>query len=438
MKYQAKISKKDLFLLSIPVFFSNLAIPLVGIVDTTLVGHLGNSLYLAAIGVATSITTMIFWSFGFLRMGTTGLVSQALGKGDYREIVLILLRSLTIAASIGLLIIFLKNPILMTLNNFYNISNETLILISKYISIRVFSAPAEMIIYVLTGFYLGLQKTKISSLLVSFFSICNILLSIYLVRFLNFNIDGVALGTVFSSYLTVFIFLVFTYFFIKEKFSIIPRYKKIFIKKKFMQLLNINFNIFVRTILLTFTFFWFTYQGSQISEDYLAINSILLQFILLSSFFLDAYAFSTEGIIGFSIGRKVKKTFLFVVNNSFQLSFFTGLIISAIFLIFFKQIINIFTDIEYLRYLSYGFIFWIILIPPIASICYQFDGIFIGASQTIEIRNSMIISVGLFLIISKYLTEYFDNHGLWFSLLVFMILSSITLRFYFSKILRKF
>jgi|TARA_B110000444_G_C18840810_1_gene598815 MATE family multidrug resistance protein len=438
MKYQAKISKKDLFLLSIPVFFSNLAIPLVGIVDTTLVGHLGNSLYLAAIGVATSITTMIFWSFGFLRMGTTGLVSQALGKGDYREIVLILLRSLTIAASIGLLIIFLKNPILMTLNNFYNISNETLILISKYISIRVFSAPAEMIIYVLTGFYLGLQKTKISSLLVSFFSICNILLSIYLVRFLNFNIDGVALGTVFSSYLTVFIFLVFTYFFIKEKFSIIPRYKKIFIKKKFMQLLNINFNIFVRTILLTFTFFWFTYQGSQISEDYLAINSILLQFILLSSFFLDAYAFSTEGIIGFSIGRKVKKTFLFVVNNSFQLSFFTGLIISAIFLIFFKQIINIFTDIEYLRYLSYGFIFWIILIPPIASICYQFDGIFIGASQTIEIRNSMIISVGLFLIISKYLTEYFDNHGLWFSLLVFMILRSITLRFYFSKILRKF
>ena len=438
MKYQAKISKKDLFLLSIPVFFSNLSIPLVGIVDTTLVGHLGNSLYLAAIGVATSITTMIFWSFGFLRMGTTGLVSQALGKGDYREIVLILLRSLTIAASIGLLIIFLKNPILMTLNNFYNISNETLILISKYISIRVFSAPAEMIIYVLTGFYLGLQKTKISSLLVSFFSICNILLSIYLVRFLNFNIDGVALGTVFSSYLTVFIFLVFTYFFIKEKFSIIPRYKKIFIKKKFMQLLNINFNIFVRTILLTFTFFWFTYQGSQISEDYLAINSILLQFILLSSFFLDAYAFSTEGIIGFSIGRKVKKTFLFVVNNSFQLSFFTGLIISAIFLIFFKQIINIFTDIEYLRYLSYGFIFWIILIPPIASICYQFDGIFIGASQTIEIRNSMIISVGLFLIISKYLTEYFDNHGLWFSLLVFMILRSITLRFYFSKILRKF
>jgi len=437
-KYPTKTTKTYLFKLSIPIFFANIAIPLVGLVDTALMGHLGNLQFLAATSIATSIISMLFWSFGFLRMGTTGLVAQALGKGDYREIVLVVIRNLSVAFLISLILISLQSPILLLINNFFITSIETQMLIKKYISIRIWSAPAELAIYVLVGFYLGLQKTKTTSFLISFFSIVNIILSYYFVVILELDIYGVALGTVLSAYITIAIFLLFTFFYIKTKFNIVPRYRKILITKKLIKLFNINFDIFIRTILLTFSFLWFTYQGSKISEDYLAVNSILLQFIALSSFFLDSYAFSTEGVVGFAIGRKIKKSFLLVVKNSFILSFVSGLIISLIYLIFFKSIVNTLTNLDYLRYLCYGYLFWIVLIPPVASICYQYDGIFIGASQTAEMRNSMIFSVVIYIILSIILTSYFNNHGLWFSLLIFMILRSLTLRFYFLNILKKF
>ena len=163
-----------------------------------------------------------------------------------------------------------------------------------------------------------------------------------------------------------------------------------------------------------------------------------MQFIVFASFFLDAYAFSTEAVIGYTIGRRAKNIFLTLVSNSFQLSIISGLIISIIYLFTFQQIINELTNLEYLKFLTLEYIFWIIIIPPIASICYQFDGIFIGASQTAEMRNGMIISVFLFILSSQFLVIKLGNHGLWLSLLFFMIVRSITLNYYFNRILKNF
>ena len=163
-----------------------------------------------------------------------------------------------------------------------------------------------------------------------------------------------------------------------------------------------------------------------------------MQFIILSAFFLDAYAFSIEGIVGFTIGRKNRKAFMSAARNSIEISFITALLISISFFLFYKQLINIFTDIDILRFISYKHFIWVIIIPPIASFCYQLDGIFIGASQTKEMRNSMIFSVSIFIIISIYLTKILGNHGIWFSLLILMILRTITLKFFFKKILKKF
>ena len=288
------------------------------------------------------------------------------------------------------------------------------------------------------GFYLGIQKTRISSLLIVTLSVLNIVFSSILVLSYNLNVFGVALGTLFASYITVIIFSLFTYNFIIEKFKIIPKFERLIIKSKLLRLFNINFDIFIRTLFLTFSFLWVTYLGSKLGEDYLAVNTILMQFIILAAFFLDAYAFSTEGIVGFTIGRKNKLSFLSVVKNSIQVSFYTALIIAVLYLLLFKEIINIITDIEILRFISYKHFIWIIIIPPVASFCYQLDGIFIGASQTKEIRNAMIFSVIGFIGASIYLTDYFENHGLWFSLMLFMILRALTLKFYFNKILRKF
>jgi len=437
-KYSGKFSKKKIILLSIPVFLSNLAIPLVGIVDTGLMGNLGETKYLAATSIATSVMTMIIWSFGFLRMGTVGIVSQAYGRGDYREIVKTLLRNFLIAMIIALFIIILKPLIYSSIEYFFNTSFETQKLINTYLNVRVFSVPAELSIYILVGFYLGIQKTKISSLLIIVLSILNIVFSSLLVLSYNLNVFGVALGTLIASYITIIIFSFYTHSFIVKKFKIIPKFEKLIIKSKLLKLFNINLNIFIRTLFLTFSFLWVTYLGSKLGEDYLAVNTILMQFIILAAFFLDAYAFSTEGIIGFTVGRKNKTSFLSIVKNSIQLSFFTAIIISIIYLMFFKQIVNIITDVETLRFISYKHFIWIIIIPPLASFCYQLDGIFIGASQTKEIRNAMIISVIIFIGISIYLTRYFGNHGLWFSLLLFMILRALTLQFFFKKILRKF
>ncbi len=437
-KSPSKFSKKQIFLLSIPVFFSNLATPLVGIVDTGLMGNLGETKYLAATSIATSVMTMVIWSFGFLRMGTVGIVSQAYGRGDYREIIRTLFRNFVIAMVIALVIIILKPLINISIQHFFNTSLETQNLINTYLNVRVFSVPAELVIYILVGFYLGLQKTKISSFMIVTFSILNIVFSSFLVLSYNLDVFGVALGTLFASFITVIIFSLFTYRFILKKFKLIPRFEKIIIKSKILKLFNINLDIFIRTLFLTFSFLWVTYLGSKLGEDYLAVNTILMQFIILAAFFLDAYAFSTEGIIGFTIGRKIKNSFLSVVKNSIQISFITALIVSVVYIIFFKQMVNIITDIELLRFISYKHLLWVIIIPPIASFCYQLDGIFIGASQTKEMRNAMIISVISFIIISIYSTKYFGNHGLWFSLLCFMILRSLTLKFYFNKILRKF
>jgi len=438
MKHPLKVSKIYLFKLSIPIFFANLAIPLVGLVDTGLMGHLSSTKYLVAVSISSSVISMVFWSFGFLRMGTVGLVAQSLGRGDYRDIVSTTLRNLIIALFFALIIISLRDIIISLIKDFFETSDETQILIKKYISIRILSAPAELIMYVLIGLYLGLQRTFTSSFLITFFSITNIIFSTYFVISLNLEVYGVALGTVLSAYLTAFIFLISTYFFIKKQFNIIPRLNKILITKKIIKLFSINFDIFIRTIFLTFAFLWIPYQGSKLGEDYLAANSILIQFILMASFFLDAYAFSTEGVVGYTIGRKAKKSFLQAVSNSFKLSFFTGLMISVVYLFFFKNIISTLTNIDYLIFLSFNFAFWVMVIPPIASFCYQFDGIFIGASQTAELRNSMIISVVLFVLFSIYLIDNLGNHGLWLSLLFFMIIRALTLNFYFPKILRKF
>jgi MATE family multidrug resistance protein len=438
MNKSKNTSKSYLFKLSIPIFFSNIAIPFVGLVDTGLMGHLNSEKFLAAISIATSVITMIFWSFGFLRMGTVGLVAQSLGRKNWNEIILVFVRNLFLALFFGIFIILLKNPILLLIEHFFKTSQETQILINEYISIRIFSAPAELILYVLVGLYLGLQKTKISSLAVSIFCIGNIILSSIFVINFDLNIAGAAYGTMLSAYITVIFFLIISYFKLKKNFYGSITNSKIFNNKKMLQLFNINFDIFIRTIFLTFSFLWITYQSSKLGEIYLAINVILMQFIMLASFFLDAYAFSTEAIVGYTIGNKNKNSFFKIVTNSFQLSFFTGLIISVLYFITFQFIVSQLTDLEYLRYLTFNYIIWVVIIPPIASLCYQFDGIFIGASQTAEMRNGMILSVIIFIIATHFLVDNFGNHGLWMALLLFMIMRSITLNYYFNRILKKF
>jgi MATE family multidrug resistance protein len=424
--------------LSIPIFFANLAIPLVGIIDTSLMGNLGNLSYLTATSIAANLFSMIFWSFGFLRMGTVGMVSQALGQNNYQEILNIILRNLLFVLTVSVLIYISQFFILNLSLKIFDLSELTKEFYIQYFKIRIYSAPGELTLYIITGLFVGLQKTKISSLAVGFFSILNIVLSVILVTKFDLNIKGVAYGTLFSALVTSVIFLTYTFYYLKKFTTIELNITKLLDFKKIKKIFNINFNIFIRTILLTFSFLWFTYLGTQIGENYVAANAILINLVFLSAFILDAYAFSTEGMVGYSLGKKDLKLFKTIVKNSFILSSLTGLFISIIYFFINQYVINLMSDIEEIRKLSASYVIWLILIPFIASFCYQFDGIFIGTSQTKELRNAMIFSVFCYLLISIILTNYLSNTGVWISLCFFMILRALSLYFYLDRIYQRF
>ena len=424
--------------LSIPIFFANLAIPLVGIIDTALMGNLGNLSYLSATSVAANLFSMIFWSFGFLRMGTVGMVSQALGQNNYQEILNIILRNLFFVLIISIFIIFLQYFILNLSLQIFELTDLTKEFYTQYFNIRIYSAPGELTLYIITGLFVGLQKTKISSFAVGFFSVLNIILSVFFVKVYNLDIRGVAFGTLISALITSLLFLSYTFVYLKKYTLLSLNLYEIFNLDKLKNIFNINFNIFIRTILLTFSFLWFTYLGSQIGENFIAANAILINLVFLSAFILDAYAFSTEGIVGYSLGKKDLNLFKIILKNSFILSSLTGLLISIIYFFISKHVINLMSDIEEIRLLSSNYSIWLIIMPFIASFCYQFDGIFIGVSQTKELRNAMIFSVTSFLILSIILTKYYFNTGVWISLCIFMILRALSLYYYMRRIYLRF
>ena len=433
-----KSSIQYILKLSIPIFFANLAIPMVGIIDTTLMGNLGSLSYLSATSVAANLFSMIFWSFGFLRMGTVGMVSQANGKNDHSEILNIIIRNLLFVLTISIILILIQNFILNLSLKIFDLSEATKDLYSQYFRIRVYSAPGELTLYIITGLFVGLQKTKTSSFAVGFFSILNILISVVLVTKFDLNIKGVAYGTFFSALITSIIFLIYTFWYLSKYAKIEIKYTQILNIKKIKDIFNINLNIFIRTILLTFSFLWFTYLGTQIGEDYVAANAILINLVFLSAFILDAYAFSTEGIVGYSLGKKDLTLFKNIVKNSFILSSISGLIISIIFFFTNNFVINFMSDIDEIRKLSSSYVIWLIILPVISSFCYQFDGIFIGASQTKELRNAMIFSVLVYLLISILLIKFLLNTGIWISLCIFMILRAISLFWYLNRIYLRF
>ena len=435
MSDRASIS--NIVKLSIPIFFANLVIPLVAIVDTGLMGNLDNASYLTATSIATSIFSLIFWSFGFLRMGTTGMVAQAHGSKNYNEIVNLVFRNIAFVILISLLLILCQKYIFTISLSIFELSDDTTKYFKEYFDLRIYSSFGELTIYIITGLFIGLQRTTLSSVAVGFFSITNILFSLLFVVYFDLDVQGVALGTVISSTLTAVIFLSYTFFELQKLTSININFSKIFNVKKIQKLFNINFDIFIRSALLTFSFLFFTYLGNTIGEDVVAANTILLNLIMLSAFILDAYAFSTEGIVGYSIGSKNKKLLTNVIKNSFILSAATGLLISLIYLVGKNNFIFIMTDLPNIKNLSMSYSYWVVIIPFISSFCYQIDGIFIGASQTKELRNAMIVSVSIYILCALFLVSSFGNSGLWISLCIFFALRALTLFFYLGKIYQR-
>jgi MATE family multidrug resistance protein len=416
--------------LAIPNILSNISIPLLSTVDTILMGHF-TELHLGAVGLGSMIFNFVYWNFGFLRMGTTGFTAQAYGKKDQSEIIHTFFRAVLIVIVISLIILLLKNMIGNVSFKAMNVSEEQFELVSQYFFIRIWAAPATLSLYVFMGWFFGLQNAIIPLVLTIFINILNIVLSYYFIFYLGMEVDGVAWGTVFAQYSGLLMALVFFILKAKNLFSLV-RLTEIFHATTISRFLRINIDIFLRTVILTFSFGFFYSQSSVFGSTILAVNVILLQFINWMSYGIDGFAFAAESLTGKYFGAKDDQGLQTSLKISFAWGALLALLYAGIYGILGDKILKIFTSQANLLSQASDYMIWMIIIPLFSFACYIWDGIFIGLTASKSMRNSMILSILIYLGMF-YLPKDFGNHGLWFALAVFLLARGLIQTWYFYK-----
>ncbi len=424
---------KKIFNIAIPMILSAISIPMLGIVDTAILGHLDSPKYLAAINIGATIFNVLFWGFGFLKMSTTGLIAQSLGENNQNKINLQLTQALLIALIIALIMLIFHQW--LGYYSIYLTSSQDAIadMASHYFTIRIFSAPATLIIYVLVGYFLAIQQSKIVLLIMLVNQVGNMALDYLFVMQFNFAIAGVAYGSLISEYLALMVGL---YSLSHTQYKI-PSFlqlknwlaKKEEIKRFFM----LNRDIFIRTLCLMAVFALMTKGSARLGELSLAGNAVLLNFFYLMSYGLDGFAHAVESLCGEYYGARDKERFKTVIRSVFILSFTVALSFSLFYMIFGSQLINLLTSIESVQKYSYDYIFWLIIIPLIAMPSFVYDGIFVATTNAKIMRNSMVIATVFCYIPLWYLLRRFDNHGLWIAFLSFFIVRSTTIHLYYRK-----
>ncbi len=420
-----RASHQRVWQLAWPMMLSNITVPLLGLVDTAVMGHLPDPRYLAAIAIGGVIFTSIYWTFGFLKMGTTGLVAQAHGREDGNAIRRYLGQSLFIASLIGSLIWLFRAPLIEMALNLAGASADVIDEARHYATIRAWGAPAVLCNFVLLGWFVGNQNTRIPLLLLTATNIINILLNLLFVFGFGMRTDGVALGTVIAEYTSLVMGLWFCRSLLKGitgKF----RAKALLFWQGYRELFHVNRYLFVRTLLLLFCFAFFTAQGARLGTDIVAANAVLLNFLMLISHALDGYAHATEALAGRALGRKKPKEFYQIICTATLWSVASALLITLFFIIAGQWVINLLTSIPEIRNQAALYLPWLILLPFIAVWSFLLDGIFIGTTQVKAMQNTMVISVILVFLPVWWLTQSMGNHGLWLAFSSFFIARGVT------------
>ncbi len=424
---------KPILRLAIPNIISNLSVPLLGAVDTALVGHLDHVYYLGALAVGSVIFNFIFWGFGFLRMGTTGLTAQEYGKRDRMEMMMILARVQFIAMSIGLLILLLQNPIISLSLYLIESSGEVAEFTKVYYDIRILTAPAVLALYGLNGWFLGMQNAKYPMIITIALNLLNIIFNIMFIYGFGMHVDGVAYGTLISTYLALGLALVL---FLKRYRRYLSYYLKheVFNKTELIKYFSVNRDIFIRTLCLIFTFSFFTAVSAKQGDLILAANTILLQLWFIASYGIDGFAYAAESLVGKFKGSGNQKALRSAIFYSLGWGLILGLTGTIIYFISGNQILHVFTNNIEVIELAQTVLFWTIIAPFVSSICYVLDGVFIGATETKPMRNTMLAATFLIFLPVYYVgTIYFGVHGLWLAMVLFMISRGVALAYFLPK-----
>jgi MATE family multidrug resistance protein len=427
MNVNDKDTNREILRLAIPNILSNISVPLLGIVDTALMGRLESEIFIGAIALGSIIFNIIYWGFGFLRMGTTGLTAQSYGQEDRKECSAILGRGLLFALGGSILILALQSLIAWAGFGLLQGDEAVKTLATQYFYIRIYAAPATLGLYVFHGWFLGMQNARYPMVLTIFVNLLNIVFNIVFVLKMGMKADGVALGTVCAQYLGLA--LAVGMFFYKYRLFVaqIER-RQIFRLAAIKRFFAINIDIFIRTICLVFTFAFFTSASAGIDSLTLAVNQILLQYISLMSYAVDGFAFAAESLVGRFIGAKDSALLRKFVRHLFYWGIGFGGAFALVYGATGKALLSVFTDRNEIIQAALPFIWWIVIISVAGSVAYMWDGVYIGATATVPMRNMMVISTaGVFLPIYYLTLSAFGNHGLWLALLLFMVARGITL-----------
>jgi MATE family multidrug resistance protein len=429
------VTRSHVFYIAWPIILSNLSTPILGLVDTAVIGNLGNPALIGAIAVGGMIFSFLYWGFGFLRMGTTGLVAQALGAGNNTEARAAFYRAFFIGASIGFLLLIFQLPIIALGFSIIDGSEQVEAAALTYFQIRIWGAPLSLAHLAILGYLLGQQDTRSILIIQLLLNVTNIILDFVFVVGFDLEVAGVAAATVLAECLALIVGLIIVLRKMKGSSLLIPSSQlldTVALKRMFV----VNRDIMIRTLCLIFAFAWFTNEGAKSGDIQLATNAILMQFVTFSAFFLDGFALAAESLVGNAVGARNKQQLKLSIIYSTQLSFITAILVSIFFLIIGTTVIEILTNVDEVRDSAAIYLPWAIAAPVISIWCYLLDGIFIGATRTPEMRNAMIISLAAYLIGWWVLSGAYGNHGLWASLMLYFVARAASLAWYLPRLIK--
>ena len=427
---------KKILQLALPNIITNITVPLLGMVDTAIVGHL-SELHIGAIAIGTQIFNLIYWNFGFLRMGTSGFTAQAYGARRLDEAVRVFYRAFAIALAIAVLLIILQHPIALLSKLIFNGGETVITLALSYFFIRIWAAPATLGLYAVKGWFIGMQNSKLPMWIAIFINCVNILCSLLFVIVFHWDIRGVALGTVIAQYSGLAVGL----------FFVVSRYGKIFRSRmsaafirqtmqwsSMRHFFRVNGDIFLRTVCLAAVFTFITSESGRISDQILAVDALLMQFFMLFSYIMDGFAYAGESLVGRYIGARDRRSLVSSVRHLIAWGLILTLLFTAIYALFGADILRIFSDKADIINAARPYLFWTLILPVCGFAAFLFDGIFIGATASRTMRNSMFISTaaffGLYFILLSALhsplSAYRWNNILWLSFMVYLAARGIT------------
>jgi MATE family multidrug resistance protein len=411
--------------IAVPVVLGNITVPLLGLVDTGVVGQMGLATPIGAVGIGAVILTGLYWIFGFLRMGTTGFAAQAIGAGDGAENASILIRALGIAAMGGLAIIILQTPLFAFGFWLSPASNEVEVLARAYMQIRVWSAPFLIATFAMTGWLVAAERTRDILVIQLLMNGVNIGLDLLFVLGLGWGVQGVAVATVIAEISGCGLGL----WYCRAAFEGAPwrDRARLLDSAKLKRFASVNADIMIRSLLLQSIFMSFLFFGAGYGDTRLAANHILLQFLTMTAHAMDGFAFAAESLVGQAMGAKKRAAFRRAAVLVSCWCFGAGLLLALMFWVFGGTIIDWLTTASDVRRAARDYLFYMALTPLLSAAPFMLDGIFIGATRTRDMRNMMVMSTVIYFAAVLILAPVFDNHGLWIALLISFAARGITL-----------